>query len=89
MSIVNILYGNCFDICCNLRGDLNFSLFELIQTYYKMGSRKNREDILARVNFPLYAVQMLTNRHVIVGGGGGSSKTGVANGFVGILRNYQ
>lgn len=25
---------------------------------------------------------MLTSRHVIVGGGGGSSKTGVANGFV-------
>ncbi|XP_045470580.1 prolactin regulatory element-binding protein [Harmonia axyridis] len=46
-----------------------------------MGNRKNREDILARVNFPLYAVQMLSNRHVIVGGGGGSSKTGVANGF--------
>ncbi|KAK9872230.1 hypothetical protein WA026_017033 [Henosepilachna vigintioctopunctata] len=46
-----------------------------------MSRRKNRDDILARVNFPLYAVQMLTNRHVIVGGGGGSSKTGVANGF--------
>ncbi|KAJ8927683.1 hypothetical protein NQ314_019840 [Rhamnusium bicolor] len=44
-------------------------------------TRKNIEDILARVNFPLYTVQMLTNRHVIVGGGGGYSKTGVANGF--------
>lgn len=43
--------------------------------------RKNIDDILARVNFPLYTVQMLTNRHVIVGGGGGTSKTGVANGF--------
>lgn len=51
-----------------------------------MGNRKNREDILARVNFPLYAVQMLSNRHVIVGGGGGSSKTGVANGFVSKLQ---
>ncbi|KAL3281834.1 hypothetical protein HHI36_005034 [Cryptolaemus montrouzieri] len=46
-----------------------------------MFNRKSRDDILARVNFPLYTVQMLTNRHVIVGGGGGSSKTGVANGF--------
>jgi prolactin regulatory element-binding protein len=45
-------------------------------------SRKYIDDILARLNFPLYTVQMLTNRHVIVGGGGGSSKTGVANGFV-------
>ncbi|VEN33564.1 unnamed protein product [Callosobruchus maculatus] len=44
-------------------------------------NRKNIEDILARVNFPLYTVQLLTPRHVIVGGGGGTSKTGVANGF--------
>ncbi|KAJ3654380.1 hypothetical protein Zmor_013571 [Zophobas morio] len=43
--------------------------------------RKYIDNILARLNFPLYTVQMLTNRHVIVGGGGGSSKTGVANGF--------
>lgn len=38
--------------------------------------------LLARVNFPLYSVEMLTSRHVLVAGGGGSSKTGVANGFV-------
>lgn len=44
--------------------------------------RRNNEGLLARVNFPLYTLQMLTSRHVIVGGGGGSSKTGVANGFV-------
>lgn len=43
--------------------------------------RRNNEGLLARVNFPLYTLQMLTSRHVIVGGGGGSSKTGVANGF--------
>uniref|UniRef100_A0A1B6LG88 Uncharacterized protein n=3 Tax=Graphocephala atropunctata TaxID=36148 RepID=A0A1B6LG88_9HEMI len=42
---------------------------------------RNTEGLLARVNFPLYTLQMLTSRHVIVGGGGGSSKTGVANGF--------
>ncbi|CAG5096376.1 Similar to PREB: Prolactin regulatory element-binding protein (Homo sapiens) [Cotesia congregata] len=46
-----------------------------------MPSRRNNEGLLARVNFPLYTIQMLTNRHVLVGGGGGSSKTGVANGF--------
>lgn len=43
--------------------------------------RRNKKDIIARVNFPLYTVQMLTSRHVIVGGGGGTSKTGVQNGF--------
>lgn len=45
-------------------------------------SRKLNDGLLARVNFPLYTVEMLTSRHVLVAGGGGSSKTGVANGFV-------
>ncbi|BES88739.1 prolactin regulatory [Nesidiocoris tenuis] len=44
-------------------------------------SRRNTEGLLARVNFPLYSLQMLTSRHVLVAGGGGSAKTGVANGF--------
>lgn len=43
--------------------------------------RRNTEGLLARVNFPLYTLQMLTSRHVLVAGGGGSAKTGVANGF--------
>ncbi|XP_014251816.1 prolactin regulatory element-binding protein [Cimex lectularius] len=43
--------------------------------------RRSNEGLLARVNFPLYTLQMLTNRHVLVAGGGGSAKTGVANGF--------
>lgn len=47
-------------------------------------SRAN-DGLLARVNFPLYSVEMLTSRHVLVAGGGGSSKTGVANGFVGVM----
>lgn len=45
-------------------------------------TRKPSDGLLARVNFPLYAVDMLTSRHVLVAGGGGASKTGVANGFV-------
>ncbi|XP_043947511.1 prolactin regulatory element-binding protein [Drosophila biarmipes] len=44
-------------------------------------TRRPSDGLLARVNFPLYAVDMLTSRHIIVAGGGGSSKTGVANGF--------
>lgn len=47
-----------------------------------MAARISKEGLLARVNFPLYSVEMLTSRHVLVAGGGGSSKTGVANGFV-------
>lgn len=46
-----------------------------------MPSRRSNCGLLARVNFPLYTLQMLTSRHILVGGGGGSSKTGVANGF--------
>ncbi|XP_035738102.1 prolactin regulatory element-binding protein-like [Vespa mandarinia] len=46
-----------------------------------MAPRRNKAGLLARVNFPLYTLQMLTSRHILVGGGGGSSKTGVANGF--------
>lgn len=45
-------------------------------------SHRTKSGLLAKVNFPLYTVQMLTGRHILVGGGGGSSKTGVANGFV-------
>lgn len=47
-----------------------------------MAPRRSKEGLLARVNFPLYSVEMLTSRHVLVAGGGGSAKTGVANGFV-------
>lgn len=49
-----------------------------------MAPRRSQEGLLARVNFPLYSIEMLTSRHVLVAGGGGSSKTGVANGFVSI-----
>lgn len=49
-----------------------------------MAPRRLKEGLLARVNFPLYTVEMLTSRHILVAGGGGSSNTGVANGFVSI-----
>ncbi|XP_054165885.1 prolactin regulatory element-binding protein-like [Oppia nitens] len=35
--------------------------------------------LLARVNFPIYSVRTLSERHILVAGGGGPSKTGVAN----------
>lgn len=48
--------------------------------------RPTNDGLLARVNFPLYTIQMITSRHCLVAGGGGSSKTGVANGFVRIFQ---
>lgn len=51
-------------------------------------SFRGKDGLLARVNFPLYSLQMLTGRHVLVAGGGGSSKTGVANGFVSIVVSF-
>lgn len=50
-----------------------------------MAPTRRNNDLLARVNFPLYTLQMITSRHILVAGGGGSSKTGVANGFVSIF----
>lgn len=47
-----------------------------------MPPSKKQNGLLARVNFPLYTIQMVSDRHVLVGGGGGSAKTGVLNGFV-------
>ncbi|KAJ8683475.1 hypothetical protein QAD02_019267 [Eretmocerus hayati] len=46
-----------------------------------MSWKRRKDGLLAKVNFPPYTLQMLTSRHVLVGGGGGSSRTGVANGF--------
>jgi len=38
-------------------------------------------DLAAKINFPLYGVKMLTERHFVVAGGGGAARTGVSNGF--------
>ena len=44
-----------------------------------------RGDLAGTVNYPLYTVNMLTDRHFVVAGGGGAAKTGVTNGFVWVL----
>ncbi|CAN8006225.1 unnamed protein product [Ixodes pacificus] len=36
-------------------------------------------ELLARVNFPLYSLNVLTERHILVTGGGGKSRTGIPN----------
>lgn len=38
-------------------------------------------ELLCRVKFPTYSIQMISPRHLVVGGGGGAAKTGVINGF--------
>ena len=34
------------------------------------------------INFPPYCVEILTDRHFVVGGGDGPTRSGVKNGFV-------
>lgn len=46
----------------------------------KMASAKG--GLLARSDFPLYAVKALDERHFLVAGGGGAAKTGIANAIV-------
>nr|SVE75816.1 EOG090X07XQ [Daphnia hispanica] len=46
-----------------------------------VSAQELRGDAAAKVNFPLYTVEMLTDRHFVVAGGGGAAKTGVSNGF--------
>ncbi|KAL1441108.1 hypothetical protein MTO96_008850 [Rhipicephalus appendiculatus] len=36
-------------------------------------------ELLARVNFPLYSINVITERHILVAGGGGKSRTGIPN----------
>ncbi|XP_077495300.1 guanine nucleotide-exchange factor SEC12 [Amblyomma americanum] len=36
-------------------------------------------ELLARVNFPLYSINAITERHILVTGGGGKSRTGIPN----------
>ncbi|XP_054718747.1 prolactin regulatory element-binding protein-like [Uloborus diversus] len=38
-----------------------------------------QNQLLARVNFPLYTVHSLSERHILVAGGGGGAKTGIHN----------
>lgn len=46
-----------------------------------MVADKEMPELLCRVNFPLYNVNMISPRHVMLSGGGGAANTGVRNGF--------
>ena len=42
-------------------------------------SNGNKPVLLARLDFPPYCMKVVSERHILVAGGGGSSKTGVPN----------
>ena len=42
-------------------------------------SDQNTGQLLARVNYPIYVCKVLTERHILVAGGGGQAKTGIKN----------
>lgn len=46
-----------------------------------MGSSKskNRGEIIAKCKAPGYCIKCVGSRHILLAGGGGSAKTGVAN----------
>jgi len=44
-----------------------------------MFKKKQEGVLLARVNFPIFVVKVISERHILVAGGGGSSRTGVNN----------
>ncbi|RWS29894.1 prolactin regulatory element-binding protein-like protein [Leptotrombidium deliense] len=44
-----------------------------------MSAKRDKSHLLARVNFPLYTVKAVGERHILVAGGGGMAKTGISN----------
>lgn len=47
-----------------------------------MGSSKDASKlrtVLAKTNYPLFCVRAISDRHILVGGGGGEAKTGIPN----------
>ena len=42
-------------------------------------SEKNIGQLLVKVNYPIYVCKVLTERHILVAGGGGQAKTGISN----------
>lgn len=67
---------------CSISNIKNISIIKSVMA----PTNRPSDYLLARVNFPLYTVEMISSRFCLVAGGGGSSKTGVANGFV--SRNF-
>lgn len=41
----------------------------------------NKSQVITTTNLPMYSIQTFLKNYILVAGGGGSSKTGIANGF--------
>ena len=79
----NLLCITKFKLNIHILG-LNFEIIRSENQILRMVSDKDMPELLCRVNFPLYNVNMVSPRHVMLGGGGGAANTGVRNGFVSI-----
>ena len=44
-------------------------------------SKSSLPELLCKVDFPLYGLCCITNRHILLAGGGGAARTGVKNGM--------
>lgn len=42
-------------------------------------SDSNQPVLLARLDFPPYCMKVISERHILVAGGGGASRTGIPN----------
>ncbi|KAL3990684.1 WD domain G-beta repeat family protein [Acanthocheilonema viteae] len=56
-----------------------------------MGNSRSRSDplVIARCSSPAYCVQVVGSRHILLGGGGGASKTGVPNNIQTLLLSFD
>ncbi|KAM3728211.1 Prolactin regulatory element-binding protein [Dirofilaria immitis] len=56
-----------------------------------MGSSSSRDSppIIARCSSPTYCVRVVGSRHILLGGGGGASKTGVPNNIQTLLLSFD
>ncbi len=52
-----------------------------------MGKIK-RGEIIATCTYPPYCIKWIGEKHFVIGGGGGASKTGVPNKFVSLIPVY-
>ncbi|EJW86635.1 hypothetical protein WUBG_02454 [Wuchereria bancrofti] len=75
-----------------VKGDLPQSIFQLILVRVSlMGNSASRDGapVIARCSSPAYCVQVVGSRHILLGGGGGASKTGVPNNIQTLLLSFD
>uniref|UniRef100_A0A0N5A8H2 WD_REPEATS_REGION domain-containing protein n=1 Tax=Syphacia muris TaxID=451379 RepID=A0A0N5A8H2_9BILA len=53
-----------------------------------VGSSRNHPTVITKCTSPPYCIKLVGSRHVLIGGGGGASKTGVSNEIQTVLLTY-